>query len=140
MNTVHLINTPSQVRQGDVLVTPVKHPVDQNDIGKLIKDSDKNRIVLAYGEVTGHSHALYPRLDIEEGISEKVEKPVQLFELKNAEPYSGSSLPGQRLLRLNTRALLRHEEHHGISLPPGDYVVINQVEGDEIREFRRVAD
>ena len=140
MNTVHLINTPSQVRQGDVLVTPVKHPVDQNDIGKLIKDSDKNRIVLAYGEVTGHSHALYPRLDIEEGISEKVEKPVQLFELKNAEQYSDSSLPGQRLLRLNTRALLRHEEHHGISLPPGDYVVINQVEGDEIREFRRVAD
>ena len=103
MNTVHLINTPSQVRQGDVLVTPVKHPVDQNDIGKLIKDSDKNRIVLAYGELTGHAHALYPRLDIEEGISEKVEKPVQLFELKNAEQYSDSGLPGQRLLRLNVR-------------------------------------
>ena len=83
--TVHLINTPSQVRQGDVLVTPVKHPVDQNDIGNLIKDSDKNRIVLAYGEITNHAHAFYPSMDVREQITKKGEKPVQLFGLKNTE-------------------------------------------------------
>jgi len=140
MNTVHLINTPSQVRQGDVLIAPVLRPVNDSDIGELVKDSNKARIVLAYGEVTGHAHAFYPAMDIQEGITKKVAKPVQLFELNHADYYSGSSLPEQRLLRLNTRALLRHEEHHTISMPSGDYVVIRQHEGDEIEEMRRVAD
>lgn len=100
----------------------------------------KEAITLAWGEVTGHRHALYPRLDFEEGVTEKVTKPVQLFELDNIHKYSHSSLPDQKLLRLNTRALLRHEEHHTISLPAGDYVVTHQHEGDELEEIRRVAD
>lgn len=140
MQTTHLVNIPSQVRQGDVLVTPVKRPVDPTDIGKLIEDNDKNRIVLAYGEVTGHAHAFYPSMDVREKVTKKVEKPVQLFALNNISKYSDSTLPDQRLLRLNTRALLRHEEHHGIRLPAGDYIVTHQHEGDELEEMRRVAD
>lgn len=147
MGTVHLVNEPNMIRQGDVLVMPVTRPVNDEDIGELIKDSDKSRIVLAYGEANGHAHAFYPKLDLQEKKSNKaineiqeVENPAQLFELNHTRSYSLSTLPDQKLLRLNTRALLRHEEHDIISLPAGDYVVVRQHEGDEIKEIRRVAD
>lgn len=39
MNTVHLVNEPSMIRQGDVLVMPVTRPVNDEDIGELIRDN-----------------------------------------------------------------------------------------------------
>lgn len=166
MSITHTLMKPAQVRQGDVLITPVAHPVRDSDIGALVREGDGKRIVLAHGEATGHAHAFYPEQDVAEQAAEPksgpltrlatalgvgheevgtlvigdVEAPVQLYELENASYYSGSNLPGQRLLRLNTRALLRHEEHQTISLPGGDYVVVRQHEGDELEEMRRVAD
>ena len=140
MSTVHLVKDPSQVRQGDVLITPVKHPVRDSDIGKLVKENEKARVVLAYGEVTDHAHALYHEMDVAEGIAEPVPNPVRLFEINNISRYSDSDLPDQKLLRLNTRSLLRHEEHETISLPPCDYIVTHQFEGDEYEELRRVHD
>ncbi len=44
----------SIIRQGDVLLVPVKSlPIGAKEI-----PLDKGRIVLAYGEVTGHAHAI----------------------------------------------------------------------------------
>lgn len=161
MQVVMFVEQPAQVRQGDVLVTPALKPINEADIGVQIKESDGSRIVLAHGEVTGHAHAFYPALDVEDQLatagfkdaahidhkkraaasSVAIRKDaVTLHQLSNAQQYSGSALPGQRLLRLKERSLLRHEEHSTISLPPGDYVVIQQHEGNEMEELRRVAD
>ena len=42
-----------QVRQGDVLLVPASRPGDAKPVGR-----DCGRVVLAYGEVTGHAHAI----------------------------------------------------------------------------------
>lgn len=157
-NLIFTAVTPQQCRQGDVLITPALKAINAADIGDLIKEGDGSRIILAHGEVTGHAHAFYPALDIEdqlanagfkdpEPVKQKVRAAhsnplvrVALHQLKSAEQYSGSTLPGQRLLRITERSLLRHEEHSGISLPAGDYVVIQQHEGSELEEIRKVQD
>lgn len=152
MQTIRLMQQPGMARQGDVLIVPVTQPVLDSDIGKLLKDADKTRVVLAHGEATGHAHAFYPAIDKREGVMpKKAQKPVQLFELKNAERYVefDDSLPrsqlqafskNTKLLRLRERALLRHEEHDPISFPAGDYAIIQQCEYDDSEELRRVAD
>jgi hypothetical protein len=98
-------------RHGDVLIMRVD---------KLPKDSapakrDKGRIILAYGEVTNHSHA----------ISEKTAKGF----------LSGNDL----YLDLESRAEIKHEEHATIVLGPGTYRVIHQVEYRR-KEIVRTAD
>jgi hypothetical protein len=151
MTTIRLMQKPEQARQGDVLIVPITG-VREEDVGKLITDTNKSRIVLAHGEATGHAHAFYPAIDKREGVMpKKAVKPVRLFELKNAGNYVAfdHSMPPRnlewfvkntRLLRLNERALLRHEEHHLISFPKGDYAIVPQCEYDDSEELRRVAD
>ncbi len=131
---IRLETKPGIVRQGDVLLIPIEN-IDESDIGELIQENNSNQVVLALGEATGHQHAFYPDLDAKE-IPEPV-KPPRLYALKNEKKYG---LPGTRLLRLETRAYLRHEEHDPISIAPGDKLVIPQHEGDELQEIRRVTD
>lgn len=103
----------TQVRQGDVLLVPVsKIPTD----AKLVKP-DNGRVILAYGEVTGHAHA----------IDETVAK---LFEVSGV---------GDRYLDCADGAVLRHEEHGAHPLK-GKYRVVRQREYDLMGEIRRVAD
>ena len=88
--------------------------------GKRI-ERDAGRIVLAYGEVTGHAHAI---LDVD------------------AELYEGleTAAAADRFLRIGRGgATLVHEEHAPISLPEGDYVVRLQREYHP-EEIRRVLD
>jgi len=133
-------------RQGDVLIVPSKQPFSDIDLGEQILEQDSNRVVLAHGEVTGHAHAFYPDRDVLEGLiaapanDAQAVAAVRLFELNKPSAYTDSTSPGIRALRLTTRAFLRHEEHTVHSLPPGDYCVIQQHEGDELDELRRVAD
>lgn len=107
-------------RQGDVLVVA---------IASLPKDAAPEkvaggRVVLAYGEVTGHAHAIDAR-------------EVQSFNTK--EPVRVHDWNCERFLRVATTARLVHEEHATIELPPGDYAVIQQREYSP-EEIRRVAD
>jgi hypothetical protein len=82
-------------RQGDVLVILKAIPISAKP-GKR----DRGRIVLAYGEVTGHAHAIHS-------------KAVQILEHE-----------GTRYIRVPKRgADLSHEEHGTIKLAPGDYEV-----------------
>lgn len=145
MNKItHTIPKPAMVRQGDVLVVPVSRPVDESDIGTTLKDTDERRVVLAHGEVTGHAHALY----FDEVPMKQRTKALRLYDLKNADKYAPITDTAEgrmvaasaRLLRLATTAFLRHEEHDGVALPKGDYVVLKQVEFDDAEELRRVAD
>lgn len=88
-------------RQGDVLI----ELVDELPARCRAVDRDEGRIVLAYGEVTGHAHA--------------VVGAAELFE---------SDL-GERFLQvLEEGGVITHEEHHPIVLPAGTYRVTRQRE------------
>lgn len=89
-------------RQGDVLLIPTPHlPCDAQ-----LLQRDDGRVVLAYGEVTGHAHAI---------------------DAPDAELWSLAD-EVDRYLRLRSRARLQHEEHATLVLEPGCYRVVRQRE------------
>jgi len=113
----------AQYRQGDVLLIAV----DAIPGRAVPVPRDQGEIVLAYGEVTGHRHA------IAEPHAELLALPDQEIE--------------RRFLRIvGDKALLRHEEHDTITLPPGTYQVVRQREyvppapARSSRRFRPVLD
>lgn len=124
--TTKLAAGPWCVRQGDVLITRVE---DGAKVGKPVA-RDRGRIVLAYGEVTGHAHAIAHR-------------EAELFELAEDRSKEGDGVWARaaRILRVYAKAgvELRHEEHAHIHLPPGDYRVTRQREYAP-GELRMVAD
>jgi hypothetical protein len=96
-----------QLRQGDVLLVAV-----QPSIRKKLKNARKvapinDRVVLAYGELTGHAHT------IDAGRA-------QLLEGNDRSLY----------LTVSESCALEHPEHASIKLEPGLYEVVRQ------REFR----
>ena len=100
-------------RQGDVLI----RRVDAMPNGvKPVDWSKEGRVILAYGEVTGHAHAL--------GLSF-----ASMF----------ATEAGQRFIEVKDGAQLTHEEHATIAPTPGVYEVIQQVEYTPT-EIRNVAD
>jgi len=100
-----------QYRQGDVWI----ENVDEIPAGAKPVRSKNGRLVLAAGEATGHAHSLSAR----SGRLREVAGTIYLL-----------------LLR---RALLEHEEHGKIELPPGKYLVRRQREYHP-EEIRRVQD
>jgi hypothetical protein len=90
------------IRQGDVFV--FEAPPSAKPLAPIARDN--GRIVLAYGEVTGHAHAIHDR-------------DAELFALANTD---------DRFLRIMSQSYITHEEHSTISLPPGDYIVRRQRE------------
>jgi len=102
-----------QFRQGDVLL---------RQISKVPKDAkraeQKDRIVLAYGEVTGHAHAIH--------------------DLESVDVYVGKA--GELYLTVKEDGVaLKHEEHGSIALPPGNYERVLQREYSP-EEVRNVLD
>lgn len=93
-------------RQGDIAIIPISQDEDHAARHGNAVAPDKGRIILAYGEVTGHAHAL-PVGDVE------------LYETADA---------ADRFLRVVRATTLTHEEHAPISLPEGDYIVRRQRE------------
>jgi len=90
-------------RQGDVLLIPI------NDAGVGASSSLKvkpvnGRIILAFGEATGHHHSLKANVG-------------SLFERDQ-----------KRYLRMDIEAPLEHQEHGAILIPRGTYQVIIQRE------------
>jgi hypothetical protein len=91
---------PRSIRQGDVLLVPcAKIPTKAVPVPR-----DQGRVVLAYGEVTGHAHAL-----IEPGV-----------ELLTSDDV--------RYLRVDVVSQLLHEEHTVHEVQPGAYRVLIQRE------------
>ncbi|HEY9870989.1 MAG TPA: hypothetical protein V6D08_17620 [Candidatus Obscuribacterales bacterium] len=87
-------------RQGDVLL--VKQ--DRLPEGARQVNSQEPRIVLAFGEATGHAHAIGCR-------------SATLYRVGH-----------ERFLRTEQGATLTHEEHAPITLEPGVYRVVRQRE------------
>jgi hypothetical protein len=92
-------------RQGDVLVIAADS-IPANATKIVARDA--GRIVLAYGEVTGHAHAI-------------AHEGAVLIAAPDTE---------DRFLRImaTSGVELQHEEHATITLPPGDYIVRRQRE------------
>jgi hypothetical protein len=93
-----------QFRQGDVLVAGAGRVTALPKGAKQVK-RDEGRIVLAYGEVTGHAHAI-------------TSPHAMLWE-------SGD---GARYLEVKRTCSLMHEEHATITIPAGLYHITRQRE------------
>ena len=91
------------IRQGDVLLIPRSAPIPTT---ATLVPRDKGRVVLAYGEVTGHAHAL-------------TDADINLL-----------ILDGKRFLSAPKGGTLRHEEHSTLTVPAtlNGYDVIRQSE------------
>ncbi len=98
------MNHKQMFRQGDVLIEKIASVPR----GAKRKPLDNGRIILAYGEATGHAHVVQTD-------AEAVE--VFLAEL-NGETYLSIPQGGQVV----------HEEHATITLPPGTFKVVRQRE------------
>lgn len=115
------------IRQGDVALLMVAALPK----GCVEVPNDNGRIVLAYGEVTGHAHAIAdhrPQLRAAE-IAEAVIARAKLWQAPS----------GERFLEVKEQVTLRHEEHEPHILPAGVYHLPVQMEY-EPAELRRVAD
>lgn len=105
------------VRQGDVALIRI----EKLPAGCVEVLPEGDRVVLAYGEVTGHCHAVY-------GVTKEAPK-VRLW-----------SAGAERFLQVLTRCELVHEEHSAAVLEPGTYLLPGQYEHTEENEVRKVAD
>jgi hypothetical protein len=103
---------PLIYRQGDVLIELVSSIPETAKPAKR----DKGRVILAYGEVAGHSHAIAAKR-----VRKFDDGTVSYVDIAEA------------------LALLEHDEHAPISLPRGKYRVTIQREYSP-QEIRRVAD
>lgn len=113
---------PVIYRQGDVLI--MRAP-DETPLGKEIP-RDRGRVVLAYGELTGHAHAISAR-------------GAALHE--RAQEDAAALMLAERILTVVGKpgVKLEHEEHGTIKLPAGRYIVRQQREYSPA-VLRQVAD
>jgi hypothetical protein len=109
---------PTQYRQGDVLITRI----GAVPAGLTIKPRDNGRVILAYGEVTGHAHA----------IADTLEAPAAAL-------FDDPSGDGSFVMLVEGDTGLVHEEHGRIDLPAGNYRVTRQREYTP-EAIRNVAD
>ena len=88
-------------RQGDVLLKRLDGDLPRQAV---LREPDHGRVVLAYGEVTGHAHAL------------------------DATHTALWSIGPRTFLCVEAETPLVHEEHAAIPIPPGVYEVVRQRE------------
>ncbi len=99
-------------RHGDVLIVAV----DEIPDGAKKASGKNGKIILAWGEATGHHHAIA------------------------ADPWAqGFMVKDELYLNLKKPAKLTHQEHATIELPKGKFRVIHQVEYSR-KELQRVID
>jgi hypothetical protein len=138
------------MRQGDVGLQQI------NTLPAGLKEVplDKGRVILAYGEVTGHAHAIDPAWEsagaaVQESYDAArvpaldAARATEIAEATIARAKTKARLleapDGTRFLEVVEPVALRHEEHAPIDLAPGVYQVIQQREYSP-EEIRRVAD
>ena len=103
--------TRATVRQGDVLIVPIDAlPENLTAVAPV-----RGRVVLAEGEATGHAHTI---------------------EAERADFFTADVLQeAERILMVHAGgAVVEHQEHSAITLEPGPYRVIRQVEWTDADE------
>ena len=128
---------PTILRQGDVLLVAVKGGLPR----PVPVSRDHGRVVLAYGEVTGHSHAIADEgavltvLDHRAEMAEAARK--LLAEVGLTTEIRDEDVVG--VLEVPVPAELVHEEHAAVELADERYVVLRQREYAP-EAIRQVAD
>jgi hypothetical protein len=136
-------------RQGDVLLVRLDGAKLNREHVTRVEPDKKRGVVLAYGEVTGHAHALDPQVCSLFVGSENAIEGVDI-EKRMAELSGGvlrGLLPTDRLLTVRAGTTLRHTlpgggpsgDHGDVPLEEGVYVVRRQREYDPEME-RLIAD
>jgi hypothetical protein len=145
-------------RQGDIMVKPV------NRIPQGLKavPLDKGRVILAYGEVTGHAHAIVDRVELLASDVAEIEqrflrveaetsKSIDAWECHNSrgetcwipayQPKEAVEACELTVVGRSTvdGVVVEHEEHLHFVVTPGDYELVGQREYSP-EEIRRVAD
>lgn len=124
------------LRQGDVALVRVERLPE----GCIEVPNDRGRIVLAYGEVTGHAHAI---ADHRVAARPTPAAADEIAEAAIARAKTRARLvvapDGQRYLEVSEPVSLKHEEHTAHEIPPGVYLLPTQVEYTPA-ELRRVED
>lgn len=113
----------NQFRQGDVLMVYVSNHADIPADGKPVTVEPGQRVILAHGEVTGHTHAL----SVNTRIITPAKKPV-------------FDAAAERYIQLLDSGKLNHEEHEVVILRPGIIEIGVQVEAGPHNMLRRVVD
>ena len=113
----------AQIAQGDVFIQRIGALPD----GLRTVPRDAGRIVLAYGEVTGHAHAITAS-DAELLIAPERSREDEILNVRFLRVMAASGVEVQ------------HEEHAAIHLAPGLYEIRQQREWTDAEEPLRVAD
>jgi hypothetical protein len=144
---------PGQCFQGDVSIVPI--PLDLAVATCEEIPPEAGRLILQAGEATGHHHAIYllanvPRFHDEamardmfadtKGASAKLYRdPTVAPELVRRGILTRSDLATSCLIVEGGPVVIYHEEHGGIRVPPGKYLIGGQLESAGAEE-RRVRD
>lgn len=125
----------THIRQGDVLLMPVAAlPAGCTEV-----PLDKGRIVLAYGEVTGHAHAIADHGQAVRVVGSAAAAEIAEAAIARAKARLLLAPNGERYLEVTEPVTLKHEEHTEHAIPAGVYLLPQQVEYTPA-ELRRVAD
>lgn len=115
-------------RQGDVLLVPV------SDIPSGLKSRKDAKVILAYGEVSGHHHRF------ECGNVTAFFKEGDDLTMAGGTMLRGSRTDVEYISVPKGGASLIHEEHDAIAVGEGSYRIVRQREYDMMEGARRVAD
>lgn len=106
-------------QQGDVLLEKIDSKIEK----KLTLVSESPQVVLAEGEVTGHHHVAYPKID------------PALFQGKNAPKIRFlKDAEGNTFISTDNPITVVHEEHGVIEVPAGLFSLRKVNEFDYIEE------
>lgn len=127
--------TPFFVRQGDVLLVRVASlPANTAQ-----RKRDQGRVILAYGEVTGHCHQVIGKSVIHYDAPNATEAAKQLLaDAGMTMELSEANAPS--FLDIGATATVEHDEHTTHTLAPGCYVSLIQTEWSDTLEPIQVQD
>jgi hypothetical protein len=123
------------VRQGDVLVVRVAALPSRI----TPKARDAGRVILAYGEVTGHCHQVVGTHVLHYDAPDAATAAMAL--LRDAGyPMTLTEANAPTFLDIADPATVEHDEHTAHTLPAGRYVALRQVQWSDAQEPIQVQD
>lgn len=130
------------IRQGDVLLLQVKNLPEGCT---HIEPENGRRFILAFGEKTGHCHAIYEFTSdekAEQALAMSAEVGAAALERARTRRTAQmwSSPDGEWYLEIHQESTMRHEEHSAPQIPKGIYHCPVQVEAGPDNMNRLVAD
>jgi hypothetical protein len=122
------------IRQGDVALVQVA----ALPAGCTLAPDQTRKIILAWGEVTGHHHRIEDHV-VQHKATPGAAEEIAEAAIARAKARLWKAPNGETYLEVTAPVTLRHEEHTEHTIPPGIYLQPTQVEYTPA-ELRRVAD